>query len=170
MTPKHHFFHFFFISFSFLLHFSSSTFYFFSSTYIFGDMCTYQALEGILFYFCDNTVFLFKEFSSYFLMSIVIIIVDRNSVLHIQYFILYRFTLLFRIFLMTSLLEIYLNFQFRSNIKQNNLFDENKISQNCFVSDYDFNSIFNKNQAQKRIKFDFLEVGIKADAVLRTLR
>ena len=103
-------------------------------------------------------------------MSIVIIIVVINSVLHIQYFILYRFTLLFRIFLMTSLLEIYLNFQFRSNIQQNNLFDENKISQNCFVSDYDFNFILNKNQAQKRIKFDFLEDGIKADAVLRTLR
>ena len=103
-------------------------------------------------------------------MSIVIITVVINSVLHIQYFILYRFTLLFRIFLMTSLLEIYLNFQFRSNIKQNNLFDENKISKNCFVNDYDFNFILNKNQAQKRIKFDFLEDGIKADAVLRTLR
>ena len=103
-------------------------------------------------------------------MSIVIITAIINSVLHIQYFILYRFTLLFRIFLMTSLLEIYLNFQFRSNIKQNNLFDENKISKNCFVNDYDFHFILNKNQAQKRIKFDFLEVGIKADAVLRTLR
>ena len=71
---------------------------------------------------------------------------------------------------MTSLLDIYLKFQFHSYITKNYLFDENKIYKNNFTSNYDFNFIFDENEVQKKRKFQFLKVDTKADLVLSSLR
>ena len=71
---------------------------------------------------------------------------------------------------MTSLLDIYLKFQFHSYITKNYSFDKNKIFKNDITSNYDFNFIFNENEAQNKIKFDFLEVDTNADLVLTSLR
>ena len=71
---------------------------------------------------------------------------------------------------MTSVLDIYLKFLFHSYITKNYSFDENKILKNDFTSNYDFNFILNENEAQNKIKFDFLEVDTNANLVLTSLR